>query len=138
MKPYPWSGTGLLLLVLVLDPVAANASPPADRVDFDTRAFSEVQNIRPPTVWVDRDPVLTVFDPEKDRDIPDHAHRPVVANRDAALPDPANGWELVDRAVAHDIQVQPTVPQATAVPHPQQIFHRLRGPNVVLPVASGM
>jgi hypothetical protein len=61
------------------------------------------------------------------------------AEREAILPDPANGHELVERVAAPQVvQVLPWE-QKTAEPTPLRVWHRQRpAPNFALPVATGV
>jgi hypothetical protein len=94
-------------------------------------------------VWAYRLPVLRALSPEEAErrmHVPDDAERRVVRYREAILPNPLNGRELVDRVLAEEAPGQPVVAAALTTAGLRRVFsrRRLAAPNFVVPVARGI
>jgi hypothetical protein len=91
--------------------------------------------------WAVRMTFIVPVDPDEPRPrprVPSDADRPVIRERDAVLPDPFNGWALVDRVVAHMAPGRPIPVPSIHFPRPHRVHQHWRlGPNHVLPVAAG-
>jgi hypothetical protein len=113
------------------------------------RSAAAVEAVRPGPVtpgvyWVDGGPVLRALDPEEyerrqrfgaEPDQPDASD--ARRQREAILPDPPTGRELVDR-VRVEMQEQPTPVPATTAARPHRVSQRhWLAPNFVLPVPRG-
>jgi hypothetical protein len=102
MKRYHRSLIALLTLFLVLDLVVARSSASAELVRLGPGNTEGLLDRRPEVDWVDRMPVIRALDPEEARrrmQFPADSDRPIVHEREAVLPDPSNGRELVNRYV---------------------------------------
>jgi hypothetical protein len=81
------------------------------------------------------------LDPDERRSqprVPADADQPVLRERYAILPDPLNGWALVDRTLAYRAAGQPIPAPTAPTPRLHRVYQHWRlGPNHVLPVAKG-
>jgi hypothetical protein len=72
------------------------------------------------------------------RRVPPATDQPVIRERNAVLPDPLNGWVLLDRALAAAGPGRPIPVRAAPAPRLHRIHqHWWLGSNFVLPVARG-
>jgi hypothetical protein len=115
----------------LLGPVDTNT---ADRFDWSTLLAG--LELKP-------DSVLEPFNPEevRDRRLLYHTDpdRPALREREAILPDPLNGRELVDRVLAQGPRQRLVAAQtATPASTPRAVELRHTAPNFVLPVESGV
>jgi hypothetical protein len=107
MKRYRWGSIALLtpFLVLVLDRAVARSSAPAAPVRTEPGNTPGRLGRRPGADRIDRLPIIRALTPEdvlrqKEAAARSRLFRPVVPEREAILPDPSDGRELVNRYVA--------------------------------------
>ncbi|HEV3029978.1 MAG TPA: hypothetical protein VG457_20530 [Planctomycetota bacterium] len=105
MRRHRWCLIALLTLLPVPDRVVAWSSAPAAPVRPVPGNTPGRLGRRPEADWIDRLPIIRALTPEdvqRQKEAAARARlvRPVVPEREAVLPDPSDGRELVDRYVA--------------------------------------
>jgi hypothetical protein len=112
-----------LPLLLVLCVAVSPASAATEPIQFGPEPAGLSQRL--PVLGSDLGPALYAVDPERSRNpapIPkDEDHR-VAGERDAVLPDPLNGRELVDRMQAEDMRQAPITERMSAAGTPARAF----------------
>jgi hypothetical protein len=143
MKQDRWSSSAFLALSLVLFLSAARSSELAPWIGYDPVKLEVDYLLLVNGPWPLRGPALQSFDLDESRrrmPLPDETERPMVRQREAILPDPATGRELVDRIQADETQAQPLGVATSPVGSPPRVFQRQRlaAPNFVIPVGHGV
>jgi len=137
-----WNLVAYLTLFLVLYLVVARSSESAEPVRSAPVIPGGPLDWRPEGDGVGQMPVLSAIDPEEARRLthfPADSDRPAVREREAVLPNPSNGRELVDRVVAQDTQEWQIAVQTTPASSRQRFYNlRRAASNFVLPIAGGM
>ena len=134
MKCIPWGSIAVLGLF-----ASSGSAGPRDLGPVNTENVPEWVR---EWDWESRLPVLCALSPEEAKrrmHARDDSHPRVMDNREAILPYPVNGRQLVDSVLAEEAPGQPVAAAALTTTGLRRVFlhQRLAAPNFIPPVARG-